>query len=243
MRVTCPKCGCTEEIDAAEIGDLIECSCGTEFAFGQVEVAANAFVNGIAAVFCPFCGQMSFVQSNALNSNVQCGACNERFRVIGSMPPPPNKKSGLGCATLFALSVILCLGAYKGYLIYQKKTIAEEYERLNDWPKKYKSLDYNLHYNKKDFSEKFYFIDAKAYPEMKVLSIVKGGFFSNEEGILAYTTTFGSEEIVTIYIRMNPEGMVDGMRLPEMFLVYEGTFTYSATFGNTVTVPAFRLVE
>ena len=255
MRVTCPKCGCTEEIDSAEIGDLIECSCGKEFPFGQAEVSASAFTNSVAAVICPFCGKATIVAQAALNSNTQCESCNEKFRIVekGFSNPPRESIAStkasrpsdevVSAAKQLALvvaivMVIICFGL-SAILVSMKleKSESSEFESLSTaYPRLPSSID------KFENGKIYYYSDHDYFP-LTVASVVKSkSFLSNEpEGVIAIRITDYSH--TAIFIEMKTDGLVDSEKLPSMNLKADGIYHYTATMGREASVWRFKRVD
>lgn len=81
MKVKCPKCGYSEDVESCQVGDIVQCPCGHEYAAGVVTVNVNLFSDEQANIACPYCGQPLVIPKEAVDRNVRCSECEGRFRI------------------------------------------------------------------------------------------------------------------------------------------------------------------
>ena len=82
MKVKCPKCGCSEDVESCQIGDKVQCPCGHEYAAGVFPIDVNLFSDGQADIACPYCGTPLAIPEEAIDRNVRCSECNEKFKIV-----------------------------------------------------------------------------------------------------------------------------------------------------------------
>ena len=92
MKVKCPKCGYSEDVESCQIGDKVQCPCGHEYAAGVFPIDVNLFSDGQADIACPYCGTPLAIPEEAIDRNVRCSECNEKFK---DSQAPTNQKSAV----------------------------------------------------------------------------------------------------------------------------------------------------